>query len=261
VGRLLAHEGGTRRGVALVDALARAAAGRHLVLWSAAADEQAALNRAALDGDVSAEGGDLVSATLQNLGGGQGEGNKLDYYARRQVTVRATVGRREAHVEQEITLRNGTPAKPLPAYVAGLDEPGTVNGLVTLALPRGASLSSFTRDGRASATDLLPEADHRVLTSTITLGPGAETTWNLRYILPVTDGRYVLHVVPQPLAVDAGLRVELRAASGLRLQGPASGSGALAGRRVFAVQAAAPGVRDAVLGRLARFWREPVRLP
>ena len=114
VSRLLAPEGERPGAAALVRALGGAVAGRHVVVWSAVPDEQSALVRAGLAGELSADGGDLASLTFQNLGGGQDEGNKLDFYARRQVTVGVTVSRDEAEVLQEIALRNTAPARGLP---------------------------------------------------------------------------------------------------------------------------------------------------
>lgn len=254
-------------GVSAVDlgaALAQTARGRHLTVWSADPAEQAALVAGGLGGELRAGEGDLAAVTLQNFGGGGGEGNKLDVYGRRQHSVRVTVGLDRALVEQEISLRNAAPARGLPAYVAGLRTPGVANGLVTVALPRGAALLGFTREGAPVRTGRLDEGDHQVLTDTVSLPPGTTATWVLRYELPVVDGRYALTAVPQPLAVDAGLALDLRADDGLRLRavrgveqdgGAAAGrSGAFAETVEVVVEVARPGVVRRSLDRVRRFW-------
>ncbi len=260
VDRLLSPSDDGGGAAALVSSVGRAAAGRHLLLWTSDVQEQRDLATAGLDGDVVAADGDLACVTFQNLGGGQNEGNKLDYYARRQVTVRAALQPGRAVVEQEVTIRNTAPRTGLPAYVAGLDAPGTSNGFVTLALPRSAEVLGFARDGRTVRTSVLDEADHRVLTDVVALAPGTSATWLLRYSLPLRDGRYRLRVVPQPLAVDAGLSVSVTGAAGSLVTGDDAWSGPLTGT-VDVVARTTPADERGLGSRLQRFWREPVRLP
>lgn len=265
--RLLDGDGPDASVSALSKALVAATAGRHLALWSADAGEQQALLAGGLAGQVEALDGDVSAVALQNFGGGNRQGNKLDYYSRRQVTVRAVVGAEEAVVEQELAVRNTAPARGLPVYVAGEVDPGTSRNYVALSLPRDARDVRLTRGGQPVPVNMLPSGDHAVVTSGIALAPGATGTWLLRYRLPVTDGRYTLHLVPQPLAVDAGLLVEISAADGRQLRGRDVSSGRLqmSGRYDSAVrltvQAARPGWLERTAGAVRRFWNEPVRLP
>ncbi len=256
---------------ALGLALAGAARGRHLALWSATPGEQADLLRAGLAGAVAAPpGGDLASFVVQNLGGGDRDGNKLDYYARREMAVTARVGRTGALVEQRVTLHNNAPARGLPAYVAGRGTPGTSNSLVTFAVPSGAQLQEFSREGRAIGAVPQPEGDHQVLQDVVSLPPGTSGSWRLRYRLPLRDGAYALRVVPQPLATDADLQLQVRPERGLVLDGPDPGTGApsapprqhgpLAEGQLVRVVAHRPGVLRRVAGAISRFWTEPVQL-
>ena len=260
--RLLGR-GGVEQGSAgaLARELGAAADGRHLALWSARPQEQQRLVDAGLDAGVTAGAGDLSALTVHNLGGGDRDGNKLDYYARRQTTVDVTVGEDDAEVVQTLALRNTAPARGLPVYVSGRATPGVSNSFVTLALPRGATGLEVTRDGRRLDARPQPEGDHAVLTDVAVVPPGRTVTWRLRYRLPAPDGRYALAVVPQPLAVDAGVAVTVAAADGLRLSHDVALSEPLRELVAVDVTARPPGrlvrARDAV----RRFWSEPVELP
>lgn len=251
---------------ALGLALAESAAGRHLKLWSAEADEQADLVAGGLAGEVAAGDGDLTSFVVQNFGGGGGEGNKLDYYARRQTSVTVELGLEQAVVRQEVALRSTVPRTGLPRYVAGFETPGVLNSYVTLALPRGAALLEFSREGRAVKTELLPEGDHQVVTDSAALAPGTTATWVLRYVIPVSDGRYRLVAVPQPLAVDSGLRLEVVPHPGLELHGSPTPlvdgrylrSGPYSSRVDLDLTAVRPGLLTRTLDSVRRFWSRPL---
>ncbi len=254
----------TKLGLALADA----ARGRHLALWSAENKEQGDLVAGGLAGEVAAgAGGDLTSFVVQNFGGGDGEGNKLDYYARRQVSTSVVVGRRTAVVRQEVSLRNTAPRTGLPRYVAGFATPGILNSLVTFALPSGAGLLEFSRAGVPVRTEVLPEGDHQVVSDTTELASGTTATWVLRYEIPLRDGHYRLTAFPQPLAVDGGLALDIRAADGLELRSTVPGAlrggevrytGPFADRRVVEVHAVRPGLLQRSLDRAKRFWDSPL---
>ena len=254
----------------LAEELAAMARGRHLALWSADPATQADLVAGGLAGQVRAGSGDLSSFVVHNLGGGDQDGNKLDYYGRRQTTVTAVVGSDSALVEQEVALRNTAPARGLPVYVAGRATPGVNNALVTLALPRDAQDVGFSRDGQGLPPLPQPEGDHAVVTDVVSIPPGVVVTWRLRYRLPLADGAYRLSLHPQPLAVDSGLRVEVRPDEGIELAGISDTrlddgavlrSGAFAEVTTIAVEARRPGWLTRWRNAISRFWNEPVRLP
>lgn len=260
LGQLLSGQSGTSA-EDLVRQLAPAAAGRHLALWSADAQEQRLLLSARLAGAVRAER-DLVSFAVHNLGDGRDFGNKLDFYGRRQVTVRVQVGRDAAVVEQEVALRNTAPASGLPVYVSGRAAPGIANVFVSLALPRAAEVERFWRDEQRLGVGPSPLADHLVLTDTASLPPGTTTTWRVRYRVPLADGHYTSRLFPQPLAVDAGLLLEVRPADGLALE---PGEVTLSGPYDEVVDVDVVAARPSWLSRartsVREFWNEPVRAP
>jgi len=99
----------------LAKAVSRAAAGRHLLAWSARPDEQRAWERLGMDGRLERDG---FMATVQNHGG-----NKLDWFVRSSVelAVEHPEGRFR-RVRAKIRIENLTPPGE-PPYVAG-------NGLI-----------------------------------------------------------------------------------------------------------------------------------
>lgn len=255
----------------LAEALSEAAAGRHLVVWSARPAEQEQLQAAGLAGHVQPRTADLASFFVQNLGGGDRDGNKLDYYGRRQVSVRVVVDRDWATVEQDVAVRNIAPPSGLPRYVAGQVTPGASNLLVTHALPREATLLNFARGGRDLLVAPQPRGQHDVVQDVISIPPGATVNWTLRYRLPLEDGSYTSTLFPQPLAVDAGLLVEVRPAKGLTLEVPPDQpltdgdvlriSGPFAEVRSVAATATTRSRLRSWADSVRRFWNEPVRLP
>lgn len=272
IGRLLGSTGQPPSLTRLGPELAATAAGRHLAVWSAEPAEQSQLRYAGLAGQVAADGGDLSAVAVQNLGGGDSQGNKLDYYARRSISVRATVGERSAEVSQQVVLRNGAPVGGLPAYVAGVGTPGVTNNLVSLALPAGAQLLSFRRGDAQLGVETVPAGDHAVVTDVVSLPPGTATTWTLRYRTPVEQGRYALGLFPQPLAFDADLELELRPAAGLDLEVGAGSplvqdrAGVLRRKASYdqvldlRMQVRRTPLAARIYNAVRKFWDEPVRL-
>lgn len=252
----------------IAPSLAAAGAGGHLAVWSSRPAEQQLWQAAGAAAPVAAGGGDLAAMTVHNLGGGQREGNKLDFYARRQVEVRAVVGRDAVAVVQRFTLHNQAPASGLPPYVAGLAAPGTSNNLVLFALPSGARAEQLRRGDGVVPSAPQPLGDHAVVQDVVSLAPGTSVTWELRYSLPLRGGTYRLQVVPQPLAFDATLRLSVTAAGGVRLR-PAGGdlrqdlvwTGPLDHAVRVDVRAQPAVWWRRALDAVARFWSEPVRLP
>lgn len=272
LGKLLGDRSEQPSAAALARELGDAARGRHLALWSARPEVQQELVNAGLAGEVTSGGGDLAALTVHNLGGGDRDGNKLDFYARRQLSVRVRLSRDTAVVEQELAIRNTAPVGGLPVYVAGRATPGVSNMLVTMALPRQAELISFARNARERPPLRSPEGDHDVVQDVVAVPPGATVGWLLRYRLPLQNGQYRSRLYPQPLAVDAGLLLELAPDGDLELAAPAGSplqpagtglrlSGPFAAVVSASAAAEAPGWHERWRAAVRRFWNEPVELP
>ena len=243
-----------------VRTLAELARGRHLVLWSAREQEQASLDRLDLAGAVGvAPGEDLLHVAVNNTGS-----NKLDVYVDRTVELEAVVGTQTADVIQRVRLTNRAP-KGLVPYVEGTDKPGTLVSRVEMSLPPDATVQSMTQDGVA----LQPLAGRGVsrlrLATRVELPRGAGTVLEVRYRIGLRGGVYRLHALPQALAQDAALRLSVRPAPGVRLEGEGQdvvdGAGLreqapFSHNRVVVVSPPERTWRD----RLRSFWDEPVRL-
>jgi hypothetical protein len=258
VARLLEGKAGT---VKLAGALSRMAAGRHLMLWSDDAGEQERLVRSGAAGAVTAGEGDLAMVTVHNFGGGRFEGNKLDYYARREMSVRVHVDRDRALVQRTFTLHNNAPETGLSGYVAGLERPGQTRNFALFALPRDAKITGWAQDETLLPVNPRPESDYTVLSDFAALDPGESTTWVLTYELPLHGSRYQVRAVPQPLTADARIEVDVRAAERLDLRarrGTSSLSEVWSDDTTMVLDVVkAPWWRRAG-SAIRRFWNEPI---
>jgi hypothetical protein len=204
--------------VGTIRALADAAAGRHLALWSARPDEERQLRQAGLAGAVDPRGADLAMVTAQNLGDSPEHGNKLDYYARRRLSVDVAVGEHRATVTEQLSITNGA-HRGLGPYVAGPEHPGRLRELVGMAIGARATVMSFTQDG-APARRAAEHHEHgsvRIVTP-VTLARGQTARWRLRYRVPLDDGIYRLRLLAQPLAKPATLHLTVHGVDGKPLE-------------------------------------------
>lgn len=107
------------RTVPLMNAYARAARERRLMIWTSHADDQKVLEEARIAGVLAAPNQPYTGLVLNNLVGG-----KLDYYLDRSLSYqRNDCGNLRSAVVR-ITVTNNAPASGLPPYVtARLDRP------------------------------------------------------------------------------------------------------------------------------------------
>lgn len=211
--------------LAVLKELGRLAAGRHLAVWSAREQEQVQLERFGLAGSADPGGDDLALVSVNNL-----NANKLDYYVDRSVQVEATVGQDSVDVVQRVVLANRAPEDLVP-YVAGVDTPGTVRERVELSISSDAQFTSLRQDGEPTTGDVRTGDERTRVHTFIELARGQQIELELRYTVPVADGRYRLRLLPQPLARDAELDVSVRPAEGLEL-GAVQGADVVDGRAV-----------------------------
>jgi Protein of unknown function (DUF4012) len=202
--------------VSVLKALAAAASGRHLALWSSAPAVESELTLAGVSGSTDPQGHDLGLVTVNNLGDSPNYGNKLDYYATRSVDVKVAVGPKSAEVTETLTLANHAPAG-LGPYVEGVVHPGRMHLLISLAAGKSATLERFTKGGLAAGVTVQHLSANQQVTFPVDLQPGESGSWQLDYSVPVTNGHYSLRLLPQPLASPANLTVEVTAAKGQRL--------------------------------------------
>lgn len=202
-----------------LDTLAR---GRHLALWSQRLAEQSKLVELGVAGAVDPGGRDLSMVTANNLGA-----NKLDVYADRQLSLRATVGRDHTAVVQTVRLANQAPGGLVP-YVAGTIQPGTLVERVEIAAAADARLSSFRKNGVEVPAAVDQSGPWTQITTNVEVPRGEVVELELQYRLP-TGGGYEVTLIPQPLAHDAGLELVIVPEAGENL-GEVTGAEVVDGR-------------------------------
>ena len=128
----------------LGTAMASAAQGRHLLVWSRTRTAEAGWRSAGVAGTLSS---DSLAATVINRGG-----NKLDQYLSVDVRINIGAAGSNTKVGMTIHLHNMTPpgqsqfiAGPYPGSGATY---GEYNGLVSVNLPAASSYRSMSGDGR-----------------------------------------------------------------------------------------------------------------
>ena len=193
---------------ALLEALARSVAGRHLVVWSARPDEERQLIEARAAGSLTADASDIAMVTANNLGDGPSTGNKLDYYVHRSVQIDVRLHAHVAEVSQTVVLHNTAPTG-LGPYVEGVSHPGSVRELLTIGAAREARLTGFTQDGQPVDVAVTAGPEGQRATVVLNLARGATTSYRMTYTVPVRRGHYSLLLVPQPLAAPAQLHLHI----------------------------------------------------
>jgi hypothetical protein len=208
---------------ALVRALALAAQGRHLQVYS----DDPAVERGLLDlgigGSAAApETGDYLMPVTVNTGG-----NKLDAFLHRTLRYRVTLQPDgSAKASASITLRNDSSAQGLPRYIVGpYDErfrAGDNSQFQTLYVAGGYGFTRATRDGRRVGAEAQAELGGLAISQQVVIPPRRSVTlaYDLRRrdAVQVRGGRasYQLQVRPQPTVHPDQLEVSLRAPPGWR---------------------------------------------
>jgi hypothetical protein len=231
--------------------------GGHLRFNSFDAKESSALDAVGVTGDLDRRDGDTLLVTTWNAGG-----DKLDYWARRRIHHRCEI--REgvaARCSTTVTIENLV-GEDLPSVVANTPY-GLMETFVELLIPRKADLGAVYLDGEPVRYHLDRQDGHSAVGVFIQLPRRDAMRVRVTYDLPMDD-HYSLRVIPQPLAVDARLRISLTVPSGWRVRGltPTGDEFTYNGLldRALVVEAEAvdrsglPGMWD----RLVAFWREPL---
>jgi hypothetical protein len=163
----------------LASGLADAAGGRHVLLWSARPDEQAAWTQANLAGVPPADA--LLVSVLNRAG------NKLDQYLETAAHLTSAPAAGGAvDVTLAVDLRNTTPANE-PPYVSGprpdTEVPeGGYSGLLSVTLPGAAQVITFGPD--ASLAVAGADGATRVAATQVDLARGEARHLELRFRLP-----------------------------------------------------------------------------
>jgi Protein of unknown function (DUF4012) len=170
----------------LATAMARAADGRHIMIWSSVPSEEARWQTARVAGQL---GPNDLDADLVNFAG-----NKLDWFLRETGNLQIRPRAHSTDVTVRMHLRNTTPPGE-PQYVAGggpgqhLDK-GEYSALATVNVPGSAYGATIN----GSPAIVGPEGPTRLLATTVQVEPGQETDVTVHFSLPGRHGQ--LHVVP-----------------------------------------------------------------
>jgi len=172
----------------LVGELRGAAAGRHVLAWSAIPEQQEAWRAAGIDGSMKPS-----SLGLAVLSEG---GNKLDQFLEVTSVLSVRPDAERTEVEIEITLTNTTP-EGLPRYVQGPSivpgQPGrgvgegVYAGLVAVTVPGSASEVAF--GGEIPVVTGGPDGPTAVLAGRAQIARGESLTVVIRFDLPPGPGR------------------------------------------------------------------------
>lgn len=169
----------------VADALADAAAGRHLLVWSPDPEQSAAWEAAGVTGELT---GDSVLVSFLNTGA-----NKLDPYTVLEARLTRPAPDR---LELEVTVENRTPARGISDYALSnpdvLEDPRMIRGVLAVNLPGWVRTARI--DGVDGATAAGPDGPTVVLADTVTLRPGEMAS--RRFVMEVPDGPLVIRVEP-----------------------------------------------------------------
>jgi hypothetical protein len=233
--------------------------GGHLRFVSFNPTEEKALKAVGTTGDLDPPQGDNVLITTWNSGG-----DKLDYWARRRIQHSCAIREEDqsADCSTVVTIRNVAP-EGLSKTVANSPY-GLMKSFVELYIPKRAHLEGVLLDGEPTRHWRGRQDGLSAVGVYVRIPQSQAVRVEVTYGLPL-DERYSLRVIPQPLAVDAGLHITLHVPSGWRVRGlTPDGNGftydGVLDRTLF-VDAEKPSSRSGIPGlwdRLVAFWREPV---
>ena len=165
----------------LARGLLEAAAGRHVLMWSANADEQQGWVDAGLAGQLH---DDSMLVSVINRGG-----NKLDHFLRPEIELRSEPAGDRTAFTATVRLRNRAGRSEVP-YVLGPAEgvegdPGDYIGLVAVNVPGDARDLAFEGGPTVVAG---PDGPTRVIAGQFVLPRGDEMTVTVRFTRPGRSG-------------------------------------------------------------------------
>lgn len=200
-------------------ALADAMAGEHIRFSSFYENEESVLNGLGVTGELTPDPAvDKVHVTVQNFGGGNSQGTKLDYWARRRLTQRCLVRSDEDTPCETITELTNAAPEGLITYVAGKD--GVLRSYLETYVPEEADIGSVEVNGEDREFRIEEQDDLRSVGIYLEIPRGESFEVRVTYDLPPAGDGFLLSVGPQPLAVDAELAVEMRLPDGWIERGP-----------------------------------------
>lgn len=166
----------------LGDGLLTAAQGRHILVWSRNASDEAGWRALGIDGTLSDHS---LMLSVLNRGG-----NKLDYFLRVASTITFRPQGRGTEVTMQITLHNEVPSGE-PFDVVGPDihsgvAAGVYVGILAINMPADATDGHF--DGVPHLAVAGSDGPSQVMAFQLNVNPGETRTVVAHFLLPATQG-------------------------------------------------------------------------
>jgi hypothetical protein len=173
----------------LVDQLAKASTGRHLLVWSKYPVLEAAVTRFGGSGSLVANGPSAIHLAIESA-----VAAKLDWYVHTAVTYTVGIDQNgTATIAAKIVVANTAPKNAKPHYIFGPDHinsfvRGQYVARLDLWFPHGASTPGGLRESGLTLARL-----------EVNLLPGQKKTYLITAVVihAVHDGRFSLHFIPQ----------------------------------------------------------------
>jgi hypothetical protein len=221
LGRFFALEG---HGKARLRAIAEAASGGHLLVYSTDGSFERGLDLAGAAGVFAPEGaGDVLAVTDNNAAAA-----KIDFWATRTIQYAVSLGGdHEAIADLEVSIRNDAPSAGAPRYLIGPvvkgADPGDQVLFLSVSCHAPCDLSSSERDGRPVALMAGSELGIPWFRDYATIPSGETGSWSFRWHTSgVWDGNssggtYRLTYLGQPTIRPTTLQLTVQAPPGTKI--------------------------------------------
>ena len=192
-----------------LDSIGAAFGGQHLKFVSFDEAEASVLEDAGVSGALDPETRDTMLVTVQNYGGGDDNGSKLDFWTDRHLRHGCIVeGDGAAECATEVTLDNTVP-DGLTRYVAGKPY-GLLRDYTEVYIPLESKLQEVKLDGEPFEYRPEEQGDLLSIGVNVEVPQGEQAAIEVAYTLPPGDESYSLTMIPQPLTSDATVDLRLR---------------------------------------------------
>ena len=180
--------GGSFDPATMITQLAKAGSERRILVWSSNADEEKSLAQTTLAGELPTSTADQTRFGVYL---NDNTAAKMDYYLRTSIGLGQATCRADKRPTYavSVTLSSDAPADAatsLPAYVTGGGvsgvAPGTVQTIVSVYAPKGATLLGATSEGKQYPLNWATMDGHAVGAVIIALKPGQQTTVQLQFL-------------------------------------------------------------------------------
>ncbi len=165
----------------LATKVTEALSNKHLMLFSSDAAEEGIIKELGYAGTLDRTKGDYLQVITQNQGG-----NKIDIYLEQSIDYNATI-RPDGTILSvaTITFENKAPKQGLPVYVSGGNMSGAKDGqnnsYISVYVPGGSGLLSYTHDGQIGKAEVGRERDKTIFSCYLKIPAGEKQVVSFTY--------------------------------------------------------------------------------